>query len=295
MAIESPNQEIITYEQNVSVLPIDHEIMFSNNKNVYKKRIEKRQNKLLKKITFIKNFLDEDEKIYLITTGCSPASFLEQWTVGWIFIYLKRSLFVFSNKHIFHIPTKRDYSYRNSIAQILYADCQSIEIKGRKLVVEYKVVKKEKFLYIARKEKKKIKSLLPSISFEGESSKSQMKTHLCPRCRKELEANHYLCGNCNLEFKNKDEAQKISILYPGGGYFYTRHPWLGIGDAIVEIALLIGVIISLVDLINGVAGSGVSLVIYAILLFIEKVITVYHSNHFIEEYIPKEKEITVFA
>jgi len=99
-----------------------------------------------------------------------------------------------------------------------------------------------------------------------------MRTHLCPRSRKELEANQCLCGNCNLEFKNKDEARKISILYPGGGYFYTRHPWVGIGDAIVEIVLLIGVIVSLVDLINGVAGSGVGLVIYAILLFIEKVI-----------------------
>jgi len=295
MAIESPNQDVTTYEQNVSILPIDNEIIFSNYKNVYKKRIEKRQNKLLGKVRFIKNFLDEDEKIYLITTGCSPTSLLEQWTIGWIFIYIKRSLFAFTNKRIFHIPTKKDYSYRNSIAKILYADCNSIEIKGRKLIVEYKNGKKEKFLYIAGKEKKKIKTLLSSVSFEGEPSKSQRRTHLCPRCRKELEADQYLCANCNLEFKNKEEARKISIIYPGGGYFYTRHPWLGIGDAIVEIVLLIGFIASLIDLINGVSGSEIKLAIYAIILFIEKLMTVYHSNHFIKEYIPKEKEITALT
>lgn len=295
MAIESSNQEMITYEQNVSILPIDNEIIFSNHKNVYKKRIEKRQNKFLKKVPFIKNFLDEDEIINLITTGCSPASFVEQWTIGWIFIYLKRSLFVFTNKRIFHIPTKKDFSYRNSIAKILYADCKSIEIKGRKLIVEYKKGKKEKFLYIGSKEKKKIKTLLSSVSLEGEPSKSQGRTHLCPRCRKDLEDDQYLCVNCNLVFKNKEEVRKISIIYPGGGYFYTRHPWLGIGDAAVELFLLVGLIVSLVDLINGVSGSGINLAIYAIILFLEKLITVYHSNHFIEEYIPKEKEITAFT
>ncbi|MFC1533601.1 hypothetical protein ACFL7M_09590, partial [Thermodesulfobacteriota bacterium] len=143
--------------------------------------------------------------------------------------------------------------------------------------------------------KKKIKTLLSSVSFEGEPSKSQGRTHLCPRCKKDLADDQYICVNCNLEFKNKEEARKISIIYPGGGYFYTRHPWLGIGDAIVELVLLVGLIVSLIDLINGVSGSGIELAIYAIILFVEKLVTVYHSNHFVEEYIPKEKEITVLA
>jgi hypothetical protein len=289
------NQLIHSQDQNLFGLPVNRETIFSNHKNVYKKRVEKRQTKLIKKIPFIKSFLKEDEKILLITTGCSPTSILEQLLTGWIFIYLKRSLFIFTNKRIFHIPTKQNYSYRNSIAQILYPDCDSIQIKGRKLVVGYKNGKKEKFLYIASKEKKKIKSLLPTISLEGYPSEIQKRIHLCPRCTKELEEGKYLCPNCHLEFKDKDEARKISIIYPGGGYFYTRHPFLGVSDAIVETILLVYVIVSLIDVINGVDGSGAGLCIFAIALIFEKLITVYHSNHFIKEYIPREKDIQPIA
>ena len=99
-------------------------------------------------------------------------------------------------------------------------------------------------------------------------------------------------GNQQDWMLEKDEAKKISIIYPGGGYFYTRHPFLGISDATVETILLVLVIVSLIDVINGVEGGGVTLFIFTIVLIIEKLITVYHSNHFIKEYIPKEKLIT---
>lgn len=273
----------------------DRDILFSNYKDEHKSRVEKRQTIFLKKVHFLKKFLKEDEKILLVSTGCSPTSVPEQFFTGWIFIYLKRSLFVFTNKRLFHIPTTKDYAYRNSIAQIPYSDCNSIQVRGRKLVVMYKNGKKEKFLYVASKEKKKIRALLSNVTFEGSAGTSKKRTHLCPRCTKELEEGKYLCPNCRLEFKEKDEARKISIIYPGGGYFYTRHPFLGVSDAIVETILLIMVIVSLIDVIKGLAGSGVKLFVFAIFLIIEKMISVYHSNHFVKEYIPKEKEIKAIA
>lgn len=295
MKPDSANHAAVLHQEDSLDLPFDREILFSNHKGNYKKRIEKRQTKLLKNVAFLKNFLKEDEKILLITTGCSPTPILEQLLTGWIFIYLKRSLFIFTNKRLFHIPTKRNYSYRYSIAHILYPDCDSIQLKGNRLVVGYKNGKKEKFLYIARKEKKKIKALIPTISFEGTPSEIQKRIHLCPRCTKELEEEKYICPHCFLEFKEKDKAKKISLIYPGGGYFYTRHPFLGVSDAIVETILLVLVIVSLIDAIKGVEGSGYELFPFAILLVIEKLISVYHSNHFIKEYIPKEKDIVPIA
>lgn len=278
-------------EQNVLGLPVDRNIIFSNHKNTYKQGIEKRQTKLLQKISFLKSFLKEDERILLVTTGCSPMSIMEQFLTGWIVFYLKRSLFVFTNKRIFHIPTKFNYSYRNSIAQILYADCQTIEMKWGTLVVRYKNGKKEKFHYIGRKEGKKIKALLKTISLEGVQSKTARRTNLCPRCTKELIEDEYTCPNCRLEFKSKAEAKRISIIYPGGGYFYTGHPWLGIGDAITESILLLSVVLTLVDALQGGKDSFATFVSFSVILALEKAITVYHSNHFIKEYIPKEKEI----
>ena len=277
--------------QYVSGFSVDRDIIFSNHKNIYKKGVEKRQTKMFQKISFIKPFLTEDERILLVTTGCSPMSVMEQLTTGWIVFYLKRSCFVFTNKRIFHSPTTFNYTYRNSIAQILYADCQTIEIKGRSLVVKYKNGKKEKFYYMARKERKKIKTLLKTTSMEGVQSKIAGRIHLCPRCTKELIEDEYTCPNCRLEFKNKTEAKRISIIYPGGGYFYTGHPLLGIGDAIVESILLLLVVLALIDTLQGGKDGLGSFVFFSIILALEKVITVYHSNHFIKEYIPKEKEI----
>ena len=292
MKSDSANHAAILHQKDSLHLPLDREILFSNHKGTYKKRIEKRQTRLLKNVAFLKNFLKEDERILLITTGCSPASILEQFLTGWIFVYLKRSLFIFTNKRIFHVPTKRNYSYRHSIAHILYPDCDSIQLKGSKLVVVYKNGKKEKFIYIARNERRKIKALLPTLSFEGYPREIQKRVHLCPRCTKELEEEKYACPYCFLEFKEKDKAKKISLIYPGGGYFYTRHPFLGISDAIVETVLLVLVILSLIDVTKGVKGSVVALFIFGLALVIEKAISVYHSNHFIKEYIPKEKDIT---
>ena len=275
-------------------LPIERDIIFTNHKNVYKKGIEKRQKGLLNEILFLKNFMEEDETVYLVTTACSPTSMWEQLLTGWIYVYLKRALLIFTNKRIFHIPTNQDYSYRNSIAQLWYADCKSILIKGRNLIIEYKNGSKDKFLYLSGKEKKKIKTMLSSISFEGHPSKNQRRVHLCPRCRHELEQDKYVCSNCNLQFKDKDEGRRISIIYPGGGYFYTRHPWLGASDAVVEILLLVFMIISLIDYLRGIQDSGFEFIWFAILLIIEKLISVYHSNHFIKEYIPKEKKDNTF-
>ena len=128
--------------QDMFNLPVNTDIMFTNHKNIYRQSIEKHQRKLLQKISFIRPFLHEDETILCITTGCSPAPLIEQFLTGWIIYYLKRSLFIFTNERVFHIPTKNDFSYRNSIAQILYADCRSIAVKGRSLVIEYKSGKK---------------------------------------------------------------------------------------------------------------------------------------------------------
>lgn len=274
-------------------LPINRDIMFSNHKGVYKKGVEKRQAKLLKKVPFIKSFLMEGEEIQTITTGCSPITVLEQLLMGWVVFYVKRSLFVFTDKRIFHIPAKTDFSYRSSIAQVAYWDCKSIKIKGRSLVVEYADGKKEKFYYMAAKEKKKLKTLFKDMSFADYQAKTEKRVHLCPRCTEKLEADRYTCSNCDLEFKNKEKARKISILFPGGGYFYTGHPFLGLGDAITETVLIILLVTAIADALKQSAYEGGFFI--GILLIIEKIITVYDSNKFIDEYIPLEKEIKAIA
>ena len=83
-----------------------------------------------------------------------------------------------------------------------------------------------------------------------------------------------------------------SIIFPGGGYFYAGHPFLGLADAFVEVILILIVVISIIDLVNGVPESGVVLIFYGIIFVLEKIISVYHSSHFLKEYIPKDPTIS---
>lgn len=278
--------------QRIFGIPVNKKTLFSNHKNVYKKKIEKRQRKLIVKIPFIKPFLKENERVLLITTGYSPISTIEKYLIGWLFIYLKRSLFVFTNQRIFHIPTTPNYSYRNSITQILYPYCKSIYMSGKSLIVEHtKWGEKEKFIGISGKEKSKIKQLLKTINFEAKEGEASKRTHLCPRCTNELSKDNYVCESCKLKFKTNVVAIIISIIFPGGGYFFTRQYFLGIIFALIEIVLLIYLATSLVNMLNGAENGIFSLVIYAFAILFVKAISILHSLDFIKEFIPKQKKM----
>jgi len=273
-------------------VPVDREVLLTNHKNVQKKRTAKRQRKLVEKIKFIKPFIKDDEQVLLVTKGYSPASTFEKYIIGWFFIYMKRSLFVFTNQRIFHIPTTPIYSYRNSIAQILYSGCKSIAIKKRSLIVEYaKHAGQDKFFWIAGKEIKKIRELLKTITQVPKKSETSERTHLCPGCTNALSKDKYICENCGLKFKTKIATSIFSILFPGGGYLYTRRYFLGIIVALVEIMLLAFIGQSLVNIQNEVGGSIYLLLISALVLLVEKTAMIVHTTVFIKEYIPKRRTI----
>lgn len=273
-------------------LPVDRETLFSNHKKIYKKRIENRQRKLIVKLPFLKPFLKKGEKILLVSTGYSPITSLAQYATGFIFVYLKRSLFVFTNHRIFHVPATPNYQFKDTIAQIYYDGCRSISMKGGTLVVEYaKIGQMEKFKAIAFSERKKIKALLKSKPVSGTKTRLGERFHLCPRCTHPLSTGKYVCESCQLKFKNKIIAYIIAILFPGGGYFYTRHYLIGLLNAIVEIFLLAYIAVTLQDVLNKVEDSMKYLAVMGAVYLAVKTISVIHSTHFIEEFIPRKKQI----
>ena len=273
-------------------LPVDRETLFSNHKKVYKKRIENRQRKLIVKLPFLKPFLKRGEKILLVSTGYSPIASLAQYATGFLFVYLKRSLFVFTNHRIFHVPATANYKYKNAIAQIYYDGCRSISLKGGTLVVEYaKFGQIEKFKAIALSERKKIKALLKAKPFLGTKTQLGERFHLCPQCTHPLSPGKYVCESCQLKFKNKIVAYIVAILFPGGGYFYTRHYFIGLLNAIVEIFLVVYIAVTLQDVLNKIEGSMKYLAVMGAIYLAVKIISVIHSTHFINEFIPRKKQI----
>ena len=61
--------------------------------------------------------------------------------------------------------------------------------------------------------------------------------------------------------------------------------------AVFEVIFSLNIIVSFVGMLNGVEGAGIALVGWIIVLATEKSITVYHSNHYLREFITKDKEI----
>lgn len=278
--------------QQIQGLPVDTAVSFLDHKNRYKKRIEKQQRKLLAKLGFLAPFLEPGEKILFVAVGCSPFSAIEQLLTGaWIYL-LKRCLFVFTDKRVFHVPTKSNLAYRKSIAQILYADCSSLQIKRSALVANYKNGSSEKFQGIAGGARKKIAELFKNVTFEGTASPMLERAHLCPRCTKPLVKDYYTCPHCSLEFKNKIKARRFSVLLPGGGYFYTRNIALGILDALAESLLSVVLLVALVNTILGDPEAAVALGFVAAILALEKLITIMHSNSFVDEFIPLDQNVS---
>ncbi len=270
-------------------LPVDTAILFSDKNGVHKPRIEKNRTKLLQKLGFLGKFLDADETIVLVTTGCSPFTALEQMTIGaaWL-VAIKRALFVFTNKRLFHIPTTTKFEYRGAIAQILYQDCKRLHVKGSVLVAEYHSGKKERFHGIPSGDRAMIKRLQFETGASDVPSDPPQRNHLCPGCTQLLPVGAVTCPGCGLEFKSKAQALKYSVLLPGGGYFYTNHRYMGILDAIVESYFLL---ITFASLLVGVLDDPEALssfVLFGALLVLEKLITIYHSNSFLAEFIPAD-------
>jgi hypothetical protein len=280
-------------QQKIFGLPVDRDIIFSNHKEIYKKRVEKRQRGLIIRLPFLKPFLAGDEKILLVTTGHSPPTIFEKMGLGWLFVYLKRSLLVFTDRRIFHVPTTPIYRYRNSIAQILYGSCQSITLKGRALVITYSSQSvTDKFFSIAGREKKKIRDILTKVPIGGDGKTSTGRIHLCPQCAAPLFVSRSACQRCQLTFKSGTKATILAILLPGGGYLYIRQPFLGVVAAILEVLLLIGIGSSLSDMTNGVTSSATLFAGTSILFIITKLAAVVHTRVFIREFVPSPKVVT---
>jgi len=263
-------------------LKIDSATMFADHKGVHKPRIEKKQRKLAEKVTFLKDFLEDGEQLLAITTAVSPTSFIEQWTTGFIFVYIKRCMLVFTDRRVFHIPTTTGFDYRESVAEIRYGDLESIAQKGSRLKIAYKTGGKDLFLYVRGSERKKIRALLEVGNRLAAPGATGNRTHLCPKCTHVLEVDRFDCPGCGKEFKNRTKARNLSLWLPGGGYFYTGHPFLGVMDAMIELLFLVIIAASLINGEWAVAG------IFGVLLAVEKAITVYHANHFVKEYLPVE-------
>lgn len=265
-------------------------VCFSDSKGTPKKSVEKLQTKLLAAATpILQPILESDEEVLYVAEAITPYSVTELLMTGWIITTVKRCLLVITNRRILHLPVKPNLRPRGSISEIRYGDVQSLQVQGalgKKLVAGYRDGKQEAFTLVRREAAAKLGALLPQID-RGASMTAEPGRHfLCPRCTRRQQAGAEQCPACGHAFKNRRRALFWSLIAPGGGYFYTGHPVLGVLDAGAEIVLLLFVVVGLIMALEGEPGAWTTVGVGGVLLAFEKLITIYHANHYVAEFLP---------
>lgn len=279
-------------EDVLRYLPIKGEVAFAGGRrNRFSEKIKKRQLKILRDyVDDLKHILEEGEEILLATRASSPFTAVEQLTTGgWIY-HIKKCLLVLTDCRLLHFPSDYRFKPRNSVAQVRFHDLESVKGK-RRVTFRYKNGVKEIFSQV-KYGKRLTKLLRDHMMTSSQSTQYAGRQHLCPRCVAPLARYRYTCPRCRLEFRDPKSAVIYSIFLPGGGYFYTRHLWLGISDATTELILTFFTFVFILKFFLTPEMDQTVLFIGLILggvLTVEKMITVYHAKHFIKEYIPVEK------
>jgi hypothetical protein len=266
--------------------PVARDILFSNHRGIYKKRVEKRQRRLLIKIPFINSFLEDGELITLITKGYAPMTRLERYLLRYLTVFQRRALFVFTDRRVIYIPTTFTYGYRYSVAEIRYANCENIQVIGRSLVFMFHNGGFEQFPYIRRQERRKLQALIGKFAFGMNPAESQTMTYLCARCGVAIPNNSASCPKCQLRFLTATKAGKMALLIPGGGYFYMNNTLYGFASAIMELLLAFLLILSMVDMYQGLKGSVIATILMSTALIGIKVVSFFHSQDLVQGCFP---------
>ena len=284
---------------------VRQDVAFRNYQGEEKSGIRSRAEKAIEKLQQpLSKFLEPDEAVFYVARCQAPASAFEQMAFGWYTYRVTAALLVFTNRRILHFVVKADGTWKESIRSANWGDLEMVQVKGwlsPVLELTCRDGKKQKYWGVRRDDSKVIKLLAQVLLLgsKSEMTSAQQMTQLCPQCKAALSPGIYRCNECRLVFKDEATLVKRSLLIPGGGYFYTGNVFLGIGDAIAEVYLLLltlvwvpialGVVVEPVEPGEEpftAAAAWILVVFFGGLLAIEKWATIHHCRRFIREYIP---------
>ena len=299
---EGVNPEVV----NRDGLSVRHDTIFTDAEGKANKKIRSATEKVLGNLAEpLARALQTDETILYVASALSPANLFDSWTFGWYITQVNKSVLVVTNRRILHIPLNLKGQWRQQIRSVRWGDVKEGMISGaiftRALTLHYGTGKKEKYWNIPARDGRKLKRLLSILIPESMSdiSPRQEMVSLCPDSMTPLDAGADKCPECETRFKTAGKMVRYSLLIPGGGYFYTGHPFLGGADFLVEgLLLFYTLVFALVgaglpdpygaplspDLTPGPAW--VIAGFFGLALAIEKALTIRHGKVFLRYFLP---------
>jgi hypothetical protein len=280
--------------RSISGLPVDPRILFACPEGDDAQGVEVRKTGLLAKMSFLRKFLQENERVVFVTTAYAPSTVGEFLTLGaGLREAVKRVVFVFTDRRLFCIPATWRHGYRGMVTQAWYADCKSVRVEGSALVLEYVSGKQEKFPTIPRADRPLLMQIptnadhgAPAGDEDGHTAPRE-RHHLCPSCTGVLTPRVWTCPHCGLEFKTEREAHIQALAIPGGGYFYANHLIVGTIYSAVESYLMILMFIGGLRWVRGLTDAQL-LGLATVLLLAEKLMARYHARREMAQFIPSD-------
>ncbi len=273
---------------------VDRALCFADAKGRPSPRVEKQATKHLERAgAVLDRVLEPEERVVGVVTACAPFSVLEFLTTGWIITAMKRCLLVVTDRRLLQLPTKSNWTPRGNVAQIRFADLESAKVvgwAGKKLVLEYRGGKKETFTGLGGAAVKRLGEQLSEQAGQGEPSVDGGRHFICPQCAHSLAGAEDSCTQCGFAFRSRKKALRYSLVFPGGGYFYTGHPVMGVLDGLVEGFLLLVIVPGVFMAIAGEPDMWLGLGVLSAALAFEKLITVYHAGHYASEFLPAKSQ-----
>jgi hypothetical protein len=216
---------------NTEGVGVREDVLYTDPTGEEKAGIRKRNEKQVRKLVpALQRVLQPDETVLFVTQAHCPLSLLEQLTAAWWTHYHARSVVVLTNQRILFFPIKSDDTWKESVRSAQWGDVVEVKPKGwltRNVTFVFRNGSQVTYTNFRRADAKKLAGIVASIQLAGagDQSASQGLTQLCPDCRNVLTPGVYSCSHCGLVFKNEKSMIMSSIFLPGGGYFYTGHPF----------------------------------------------------------------------
>jgi hypothetical protein len=263
-------------------------MLFTDAKGVEKPAIRKRVLAGLEKLQQpLRKLLRPDEEVLWISRAQAPASFFEHMTLGWYVQRVTATVLVLTSRRLLHFACDLSGKWKHSTRAVAWGELASAKAAGGlfRSTFELRLQNGSRIKYwgLGRADAKKLQAIVPALLAQaaGQGAGTQEMPHLCPACFASLTSGVYRCHHCGQEFRDESTMVRRSLLIPGGGYFYCRQTWLGIADFVTEAVLTVWLVALLL------AGEQVGLAVFvAVLLAMEKALTIHHCRKFIREFIP---------
>lgn len=287
-------------------VPVREDCAFTNHQGEESKGVRKRAEKTLVSLqAMLSKVLEPEETVLYLARGQAPASVFEQLAFGWYIYKVTGAVLVFTNRRLLDVRIKpkglfaQDFEWTLRLRSIRWGDLADAKVSGwlsPALALKYRTGKKESYWKLNRGDAKKMRVLLAALlpGAATESTPAQGVVSLCPTCFAVLTPQVYQCSQCGQLFKDEKTMVRRSLLIPGGGYFYTGHTFLAVGDFVAEAYLLLLLLIFLAALLipsdnpqSGEApGFWAAAGVVAAILAVEKWGTIHHCRRFIRDFIP---------